>query len=87
MTTLFPEGVNAVGVVAICAFFVCLLAGALAFVPFAQHLKTADPKSPLSVWKKPEVRRSFARFAAVWIAAMVCIAVAITVGGWPVNGA
>lgn len=81
---LFPESVNTVGAIAICVFFVLLVAGALAFLPFFKHARNAQSEDePVRVWSRPEVRRSFLRFFLIWLASIACLAVAFLFGGWP----
>jgi len=55
---VFPEGVNTIGAVAILAFFVCVIAGAIAFIPFYRLLRGADPERPFNVWRDLEVRKA-----------------------------
>jgi hypothetical protein len=75
--------VNTVGAAAMAAFFVCLIAGAIAFIPFYSRLRVADPERPLNVWKDLEVRKTFLRFVLIWLASLMCLAVAMVFGGLP----
>jgi hypothetical protein len=79
---IFPEGVNTIGKFAGLGFFLCLAGGAFAFFGFVRRMKTTG-ETGLGVWKDEEVRRAFFRFFLVWLASMICLAVAFTVGGWP----
>jgi hypothetical protein len=82
--SVFPEGVNTIGAIAISVFFALLVAGALAFLPFFKHARNAQAGGePVSVWSKPEVRQSFLRFFLIWLAAIACLAVAFVFGGLP----
>lgn len=81
---IFPEGVNTIGAIAACVFFVLLVAGGVAFLPFFRHSRNArSGDDRANVWSKPEVQRSFLRFFLIWLAAMASLAIAFLFGGWP----
>ncbi|MEZ5972658.1 MAG: hypothetical protein R3C31_12685 [Hyphomonadaceae bacterium] len=80
---ILPNGVNAVGIVAMVVFFFCWIGAALSFFTLRKNSINSD--DPLAVWKEPEARKRFLRFFLFCLAGLLCGGVAFAFGGWPVN--
>lgn len=80
---LFPESVNAFGVIAFVAFLACWIGGVLS--AWAMH-RAGDAKhfrDGLGVWDQPEPRKRFLRFLGFAFLGVLCVGAALAFGGWP----
>lgn len=78
---ILPEGVNAIGIAAIVAFFLCWIGAVLSFFAFRKQTTKSD--DPFAVWKEPEGRQRFLRFFLFCFAGLLCGVIAFAFGGWP----
>lgn len=71
-----PDGVNAIGIIAVLAFVFWGVAAAASAIALLRSGAASDPSA---LWRSPQ----FVRFVAFCAAGVICVAIALVFGGWP----